>query len=139
MDWGHSALGVLLGSEYQVIYFFAVLSMSILLAVHLFSIPETPLGRDEGSDPDAEAGPLLPRCHTDAPGYGTTPMETSWSHEVRSRSYTALRESNGVTPTAKQPSKEVSDGGHFTSIQGQWEIRGANKCGGCHSCIPHAR
>ncbi|XP_023664335.2 membrane-associated transporter protein [Paramormyrops kingsleyae] len=107
MDWGHSALGVLLGSEYQVIYFFAVLSMSILLAVHLFSIPETPLGRDGGLDPDAEAGTLLPDCHTDAPGYGTMPTETSRSHEVRSRSYTALRESNGITPTVKQPSKEA--------------------------------
>ncbi|XP_048877483.1 membrane-associated transporter protein isoform X2 [Brienomyrus brachyistius] len=107
MDWGHSALGALLGSEYQVIYFFAVLSMSVLLVVHLFSIPETPLSGDSDSDHDTEAGALLPGCNADAPGYGTMPTEASCSHEVRSRSFSALKESNCITPTVKQPSKKI--------------------------------
>ncbi len=38
MDWGHSALGVVLGSEYQVIYFFSSLTWGIFLTMHLFSI-----------------------------------------------------------------------------------------------------
>ncbi|KAG8456742.1 hypothetical protein GDO86_002504 [Hymenochirus boettgeri] len=43
MDWGSTFLGRIMGSEFQVMYFLATAVFLILLAVHLFSIPETPL------------------------------------------------------------------------------------------------
>ncbi|XP_029108463.1 membrane-associated transporter protein isoform X2 [Scleropages formosus] len=105
MDWGHSALGVLLGSEYQVIYFFSALTLGIFLAVHLFSIPESPLV--QVVDSDLEASMRLLGSHASGGVYGALPKDTPPSHEVRARSFSALGEANAVTPSAKQPNKEV--------------------------------
>ncbi|KFR17864.1 Membrane-associated transporter protein, partial [Opisthocomus hoazin] len=43
MDWGQTALGYSLASEFQVIFFFAALVFLICLTIHLRSIPEVPL------------------------------------------------------------------------------------------------
>ncbi|CAI5787708.1 Uncharacterized protein PODLI_1B005725 [Podarcis lilfordi] len=43
IDWGHTVLGKYLGSEFQVMFFYAALVFLICLIVHLCSIPETSL------------------------------------------------------------------------------------------------
>ncbi|RXN26953.1 membrane-associated transporter [Labeo rohita] len=105
MDWGHSALGVVLGSEYQVIYFFSSLTWGIFLTMHLFSIPEKPLMKDHGSDSCPATSLLLedPRHN----GYGAVYKEPPPLPEMRQRSFSALSEANAVTPSAKQPNNEV--------------------------------
>ncbi|KAM9734823.1 membrane-associated transporter protein [Menidia menidia] len=124
MDWGHSALGRVLGSEYQVIYFFSALTWGFFLTVHLFSIPETPLDRDPSSaDPSASSALRLLGSHGN--GYGALGKEpivadlrprsfSALSERPRSvsvlaerpRSFSALGEANSVTSSAKQPNKE---------------------------------
>ncbi|KAM4810322.1 membrane-associated transporter protein [Rhinophrynus dorsalis] len=47
MDWGSTFLGRLMGSEFQVMFFFATSVFLILLVVHLCSIPEIPLDDDK--------------------------------------------------------------------------------------------
>ncbi|KAL7844031.1 hypothetical protein SRHO_G00225700 [Serrasalmus rhombeus] len=105
MDWGHSALGVLLGSEYQVIYFFSALTWSFFLTVHLFSIPETPLSKQFISESSAPTAPLI--VASNGTGYGALSKELVPTPELRPRSFSALSEANAVTSSAKQPSKEV--------------------------------
>ncbi|XP_043926173.1 membrane-associated transporter protein [Protopterus annectens] len=46
MDWSHTFLGQILGSEYQVIFAISVTVFTVLLIVHLCSIPEMPLADD---------------------------------------------------------------------------------------------
>ncbi|KAM4709060.1 membrane-associated transporter protein [Discoglossus pictus] len=46
IDWGSTFLGQLMGSEFQVMFFFASTIFLALLVVHLCSIPETPLRDD---------------------------------------------------------------------------------------------
>lgn len=43
IDWGRTFLGTYLGSEFQVMFFYAALVFLICLTVHLCSIPETSL------------------------------------------------------------------------------------------------
>ncbi|XP_028829253.1 membrane-associated transporter protein isoform X2 [Denticeps clupeoides] len=108
MDWGHSSLGTLLGSEYQVIYFFSALTWGIFLTIHLCSIPEMALGRDNSSDSLAPSRLLQVGNHSN--GYGALPKETSEllpGSEIRPRSFSALSEANAVTSSAKQPNKEI--------------------------------
>uniref|UniRef100_A0A8B9H727 Solute carrier family 45 member 2 n=1 Tax=Astyanax mexicanus TaxID=7994 RepID=A0A8B9H727_ASTMX len=107
MDWGHSALGVLLGSEYQVIYFFSAITWGFFLTVHLFSIPETPLKKQQHtSESTAPTAPLI--LASNGTGYGALPKDPVPAPEIRPRSFSALSEANAVTSSAKQPSKEVS-------------------------------
>lgn len=124
MDWGHSLLGQLLGSEYQVIYFFSALTWGVFLSVHLFSIPEEPLCK-AGSVPDASASSALRPLSSHGNGYGTLskdPVESvarASIPDIRPRSFSALGEANSVTSSAKQPNKEVCDepgGKHGTTI-----------------------
>uniref|UniRef100_A0A671MBD7 Solute carrier family 45 member 2 n=1 Tax=Sinocyclocheilus anshuiensis TaxID=1608454 RepID=A0A671MBD7_9TELE len=105
MDWGHSALGVVLGSEYQVIYFFSSLTWGIFLTMHLFSIPEKPLIKDHSSDSCLATALLLENTHHN--GYGAVYKEPQPLPEMRQRSFSALSEANAVTPSIKQPSSEV--------------------------------
>ncbi|XP_073680739.1 membrane-associated transporter protein [Garra rufa] len=105
MDWGHSALGVVLGSEYQVIYFFSSLTWGIFLTMHLFSIPEKPLMKDHSSDSCPVTSLLLEDPHHN--GYGTVYKEPPPLPEMRQRSFSVLSEANAVTPSAKQPNSEV--------------------------------
>lgn len=113
MDWGHSIMGQLLGSEYQVIYFFSALTWSIFLTVHLFSIPEQPLGKDPStSDPSPPSALRLLGSHSN--GYGAlankepvSPVVPASVPDLRPRSFSALGEANSVTSSAKQPNKEV--------------------------------
>ncbi|XP_064164672.1 membrane-associated transporter protein [Anguilla rostrata] len=105
MDWGHSALGVLLGSEYQVIFFFSALTWGCFLCLHLFSIPETPLEKGGALEPRPSDTVLL--LGNQSSGYGTVPKEPAPEPEFRTRSFSALGEANSVTSSAKQPNKEV--------------------------------
>lgn len=106
MDWGHSALGILLGSEYQVIYFFSALTWGFFLTVHLFSIPEKPLTKQYTSESCAPTAPLI--VGTNGTSYGALTKEPLPTPDLRPRSFSALSEANAVTSSAKQPSKEVS-------------------------------
>lgn len=109
MDWGHSSLGRLLGSEYQVIYFFSALTWMVFLIVHLFSIPETPLAKDISLDVMTPNALLLLSTHSSSGGYGSLHGSMSQESEadLRPRSFSALGEANSVTSSAKQPNKEV--------------------------------
>lgn len=114
MDWGQSVLGQLLGSEYQVIYFFSATTWGIFLTVHLLSIPETPLGKVMPPDPTPPCALRLLGSHSS--GYGTLgkepgpPTVPAPVPDLRPRSFSALGEANSVTSSAKQPNKEVGDG-----------------------------
>lgn len=114
MDWGHSALGFALGSEYQVIYFFSSLTWGIFLTMHLFSVPEKPLIKDHGSDSCPTASLLLEAPHHN--GYGAVSKEPPALPEMRQRSFSALSEANAVTPSAKQPNSEVGNLCYFKSF-----------------------
>lgn len=121
MDWGHSALGQVLGSEYQVIYFFSALTWSIFLTVHLFSIKEQPLAKDP-SAPDTSPPSALRVLGSHSNGYGTLSKEPvsavapASAPDLRPRSFSALGEANSVTSSAKQPNKEVCAVGPETQI-----------------------
>uniref|UniRef100_A0A3P9J4E7 Solute carrier family 45 member 2 n=1 Tax=Oryzias latipes TaxID=8090 RepID=A0A3P9J4E7_ORYLA len=129
MDWGHSVLGRLLGSEYQVIYFFSALTWGVFLIVHLFSIPEKPLAKVP-SESSASSALRLLGPHSN--GYGAlgkepvSPVIPTSSPEIRPRSYSALGErprsfsalgeANSVTSSAKQPIKEDQKKMTFRSL-----------------------
>ncbi|XP_024917713.1 membrane-associated transporter protein isoform X2 [Cynoglossus semilaevis] len=118
MDWGHSVLGQLLGSEYQVIYFFSALTWSIFLTVHLFSIPEQPLDKDP-FDSDLSPPSALRMLGNHCSGYGTLSKEPVLRvsiSDVRPRSFSALGEANSVTSSAKQPNKEAQKRMTFSSL-----------------------
>uniref|UniRef100_A0A3Q3IJQ7 Solute carrier family 45 member 2 n=1 Tax=Monopterus albus TaxID=43700 RepID=A0A3Q3IJQ7_MONAL len=108
IDWGHSVMGQLLGSEYHVIYFFSALTWGILLIVHLFSIPEQPLGKDPSVSSPPSALHLL---GSHSSGYGTLAKEPASPvapvTDLRPRSFSALGETNSVISGTKQPDKEV--------------------------------
>ncbi|XP_022625565.1 membrane-associated transporter protein [Seriola dumerili] len=121
MDWGHSVLGQLLGSEYQVIYFFSALTWGIFLTVHLFSIPEQPLGKDpSASDPSPPSALRL--LGSNGNGYGAlakepvSPVVPASVPDLRPRSFSALGEANSVTSSAKQPNKEAQKKMTFRSL-----------------------
>ncbi|XP_026153756.1 membrane-associated transporter protein [Mastacembelus armatus] len=112
MDWGHSVLGQLLGSEYQVIYFFSALTWSIFLVVHLFSIPEQPLGKAPRASVSSPPSALrLLSSHSN--GYGAltkepvSPVVPPSVPDLRPRSFSVLGEANAVTSSAKQSNKEA--------------------------------
>ncbi|XP_035464137.1 membrane-associated transporter protein [Scophthalmus maximus] len=121
MDWGHSALGQVLGSEYQVIYFFSALTWSIFLTVHLFSIKEQPLAKDP-SAPDTSPPSALRVLGSHSNGYGTLSKEPvsavapASAPDLRPRSFSALGEANSVTSSAKQPNKEAQKRMTFRSL-----------------------
>ncbi|XP_013370393.1 PREDICTED: membrane-associated transporter protein isoform X3 [Chinchilla lanigera] len=49
IDWAHLELGRVLGTEFQVMFFFSALMLTFCFIIHLCSIPETPL-RDVAKD-----------------------------------------------------------------------------------------
>ncbi|KAM3599969.1 uncharacterized protein V6R79_014781 [Siganus canaliculatus] len=119
MDWGHSVIGQVLGSEYQVIYFFSALTWGIFLTVHLFSIPEQPLDKDP-SDPSPPSALRL--LGSQSNGYGAltkepvSPVVPATIPDLRPRSFSALGEANSVTSSAKQPNKEAQKRMTFRSL-----------------------
>ncbi|XP_062268990.1 membrane-associated transporter protein [Platichthys flesus] len=121
MDWGHSVLGQLLGSEYQVIYFFAALTWGIFLTVHLFSIPEQALGKDPSAS-DSSSSSALRALGSHSNGYGSMSKELvptvvpASVPDLRPRSFSALGEANSVTSSAKQPNKEAQKRMTFRSM-----------------------
>uniref|UniRef100_A0A3Q3VVU7 Uncharacterized protein n=1 Tax=Mola mola TaxID=94237 RepID=A0A3Q3VVU7_MOLML len=121
MDWGHSVFGQLLGSEYQVIYFFSALTWGIFLTVHLFSIPEQPLCKvPTPSDTSSTSALRLLSSHSN--GYGALakdpdpPVSPTAVPDLRPRSFSALGEANSVTSSAKQPNKEAQKRMTFRSL-----------------------
>ncbi|XP_056146924.1 membrane-associated transporter protein [Lampris incognitus] len=139
MDWGHSFLGQLLGSEYQVIYFFSALTWSIFLTVHLVSIPEQPLERVRtSSDSAPPSALLLLGSHSNV--YGalskepTHPVVQTMIPDIRPRSFSALGEANSVTSSAKQPNKEIQKRMTFRSLmKAMISMPGHYRC----LCISH--
>ncbi|XP_061603699.1 membrane-associated transporter protein [Phyllopteryx taeniolatus] len=112
MDWGHSILGQLLGSEYQVIYFFSALTWSVFLTVHLFSIPEQPLDKVAARGPSAIS--TLRQLGSQRNGYGTLGKEAEDppllpAPDSRPRSFSAHGEANAITCSSKPPNKEARE------------------------------
>ncbi|XP_026211895.1 membrane-associated transporter protein [Anabas testudineus] len=123
MDWGHSVLGRLLGSEYQVIYFFSALTWGIFLIVHLFSIPEQPLGKERSASASASAPTsALHLLGSHSNGYGAltkepiSPVVPVSVTDLRPRSFSALGEANSITSSVKQPNKEAQKRMTFRSL-----------------------
>lgn len=61
----HLELGRLLGTEFQVMFFFSGLVLTLCFLVHLCSIPEAPL-RDTAEDPPSCQIPQGPSLSADA-------------------------------------------------------------------------
>ncbi|XP_068959757.1 membrane-associated transporter protein-like [Petaurus breviceps papuanus] len=61
IDWGHLELGRLLGTEFQVMFFFSSLVLTTCLIIHLCSIPEAPLcdNQEDGMPQHSQRDPLL--------------------------------------------------------------------------------
>ncbi|XP_027724939.1 membrane-associated transporter protein isoform X3 [Vombatus ursinus] len=61
IDWGHLELGRLLGTEFQVMFFFSALVFTTCLIIHLCSIPEAPLcdNQEDSTLQHLPQGPLL--------------------------------------------------------------------------------
>ncbi|XP_004422769.1 PREDICTED: membrane-associated transporter protein isoform X1 [Ceratotherium simum simum] len=55
-DWAHLKLGRMLGTEFQVMFFFSALVLTLSFIIHLCSIPEAPL-RDVAKDIPPQQGP----------------------------------------------------------------------------------
>lgn len=53
IDWVHLEVGRLLGTEFQVMFFFSALVLTLCFVIHLCSIPEAPL-RDSAQDPPSQ-------------------------------------------------------------------------------------
>uniref|UniRef100_A0A674A553 Solute carrier family 45 member 2 n=1 Tax=Salmo trutta TaxID=8032 RepID=A0A674A553_SALTR len=105
MDWGHSSLGRLLGSEYQVIYFFSALTWTVFLIVHL-SIQETPLVKDGSLDSLHPNALLITNCSSGCCGSLHGSMSKELEPDLRPCSFSALTEADSVTSSSKQPNKE---------------------------------
>ena len=58
IDWVHLDLGRLLGTEFQVMFFFSALVLILCFITHLCSIPEAPL-RDAATDPPSQQDPQV--------------------------------------------------------------------------------
>ncbi|XP_036919036.1 membrane-associated transporter protein isoform X2 [Sturnira hondurensis] len=64
MDWIHLKLGRVLGSEFQVMFFFSALALTLCFIIHLCSIPEAPLG-DAAKDSLPQQAPQDPPLSSD--------------------------------------------------------------------------
>eukprot|EP00073_Rattus_norvegicus_P044223 XP_017446320.1 PREDICTED: membrane-associated transporter protein isoform X1 [Rattus norvegicus] len=71
IDWMHLELGKLLGTEFQVMFFFSALVLTLCFITHLCSIPEDPL-RDDATDPPLQPDPQGSSLSADGmPRYGS--------------------------------------------------------------------
>ncbi|KAM5264725.1 membrane-associated transporter protein [Ctenodactylus gundi] len=64
MDWAHLKLGRVLGTEFQIMFFFSALTLMLCLIIHLCSIPEAPLG-DVAKDFSQQQAPQDPPLLSD--------------------------------------------------------------------------
>nr|XP_020017843.1 membrane-associated transporter protein isoform X2 [Castor canadensis] len=64
IDWAHLELGRVMGTEFQVMFFFSALVLTLCLIIHLFSIPETPL-TDGAKDIAPQQAPGDPQLSSD--------------------------------------------------------------------------
>lgn len=56
IDWAHLEIGRVLGTEFQVMFFFSALVLTLCFSIHLCSIPEAPL-RDVTKDISPQQAP----------------------------------------------------------------------------------
>ncbi|KAE8636552.1 hypothetical protein XENTR_v10003038 [Xenopus tropicalis] len=89
MDWGSTFLGRIMGSEFQVMFFFASSVFLIFLAVHLCSIPEIPL-----EDEKQETQMLLKHDHLGAYGSIDKAQNGILKNRKTSRSLSQVEENN---------------------------------------------
>ncbi|EHB09293.1 Membrane-associated transporter protein [Heterocephalus glaber] len=72
IDWAHLELGRVLGTEFQVMFFFSALMLTLCFIIHLCSIPEAPL-RDVAKDISPQQAPQDPSLSSDRMcKYGST-------------------------------------------------------------------
>ncbi|KAM5260675.1 membrane-associated transporter protein isoform 2-T2 [Hipposideros larvatus] len=64
IDWAHLKLGRVLGTEFQVMFFFSALVLTLCFTIHLCSIPEAPL-RDVAKDIPPQQAPRDPPLSSD--------------------------------------------------------------------------
>ncbi|XP_011354765.1 membrane-associated transporter protein isoform X1 [Pteropus vampyrus] len=64
IDWAHLKLGRVLGTEFQVMFFFSALVLILCFIIHLCSIPEAPL-RDVTKDIPPQQAPQNPPLSSD--------------------------------------------------------------------------
>ncbi|XP_058163622.1 membrane-associated transporter protein isoform X3 [Dasypus novemcinctus] len=64
IDWTHLELGRVLGTEFQVMFFFSALVLTLCFMVHLCSIPEAPL-RDGAKNTSPQQGLQAPPLSSD--------------------------------------------------------------------------
>nr|XP_003407987.2 membrane-associated transporter protein isoform X3 [Loxodonta africana] len=64
IDWAHLELGRALGTEFQVMFFFSALVLTLCVVIHLCSIPEAPL-RDVAKDILPQQAPQDPLLSSD--------------------------------------------------------------------------
>ncbi|XP_047623356.1 membrane-associated transporter protein isoform X1 [Phacochoerus africanus] len=64
IDWAHLELGRLLGTEFQVMFFFSSLVLTLCFIIHLCSIPEAPL-KDTAKDTPPRQAPQDPASSSD--------------------------------------------------------------------------
>ncbi|KAM9694242.1 membrane-associated transporter protein isoform 1-T1 [Trichechus inunguis] len=64
IDWAHLELGRVLGTEFQVMFFFSALVLTLCIIIHLCSIPEAPI-RDIAKDIPPQKAPQNPLLSSD--------------------------------------------------------------------------
>ncbi|XP_040194052.1 membrane-associated transporter protein [Rana temporaria] len=84
IDWGSTILGKLMGSEFQVMYFFGASCFMVLLVVHFCSIPEVPLVENDKS----ESKPLL--THNGLGAYGSIDKAQNGNFKITEPKLTSL-------------------------------------------------
>ncbi|KAM9331024.1 membrane-associated transporter protein [Gastrophryne carolinensis] len=84
IDWGSTFLGRLMGSEFQVMFFFAASVFMALLIVHLCSIPEVPL--DESKEPETK----LLLVHNGLSAYGSIEKTQNGNLKIKEPQLTSL-------------------------------------------------
>ncbi|XP_067846885.1 membrane-associated transporter protein [Heptranchias perlo] len=105
IEWNHTILGRILGSEYQVIYVFATTIFTIVLIIHLCSIPEIPFGQEV----DPQKSNLL---ENNTSGYGTIASPANGHHDsnfYKPRSFSVVEELEDSSQIAcnKPPNEKV--------------------------------
>ncbi|XP_053557161.1 membrane-associated transporter protein [Bombina bombina] len=101
IDWGSTILGRLMGSEFQVMFFFSSSIFLIFLAIHLCSIPEVPL-----EDEIMETKLLLK--HDEQNGYGSIEKAQNGYLKGKGRKKSSPMEEHDSEDTEVQVQKRMT-------------------------------
>ncbi|XP_061409571.1 LOW QUALITY PROTEIN: membrane-associated transporter protein-like [Lethenteron reissneri] len=102
IDWKITFLGPAFGSEYHIIYLFVAIVLSSVVVMHLVSIPEMPLSREQRRHEEpAKTNGVYERVATQAAGYvvlygSTDDVANGVPYHADTRSLTQDPLSNGV-------------------------------------------